>query len=241
MNISITADATQVIRSLERYAMATSMDFESAALRLSRGMMRRVVGITPPGQGRRGDGGALTHGDKKRGETSIDSDLAALFIGVKLKGKRPEQHPSPATIHRAAFIASKRPGQRLRNPRGRGSFDYIDDRKLSALAKTLKARVGKLASGWLAGVDALKATGVPAWVRRHGNSRGKATLMVSLSRTSLSRTHGFSFVAANSSVHPSLVPELNRRIDYALGYAANAMNRETNAILAKRGQQFGRI
>lgn len=238
MKLLITADVTPVQRSIERYAMACSLDFEAAAFRLTRGFMRRVIGITPPAQGKRGAGGALTHADKKRGEQTIDADLAQLFVPVKLRGKRDEQFPDVAGLHRQRFIAAKKPGRLLK--RGGPQPWYVDQRKLAALAKALKARGGKLASGWLAGADAVGATGVPAWVRRHGTGRGNHKLVVTLSRTSLARTHGFTFVAANTSVHPSLVPELDRRIGYALGYAAKAMNRETNAILAKRGQQFGR-
>lgn len=238
MQVSLKADPRQAIRFIERYAMATSLDFEYAALRLCRGIMRRVMGITPPAYGKRGDGGALTHTDKKRGESAIDSDLSALFIPVPLKGLREEQWPDVAGIHGQIFRTAKRPGKRIRRG-GRADY-YVDERKLNALRKVLFARIGKLASGWLSGMEALKATGAPAWVRRHGNARGKHKLLVSLSRTSMSRTHGFTFVAANTGVHPTLVPELDRRIAYATGYAANALNRETNAILAKRGQEFGR-
>lgn len=238
MKLSFKADVTPVQRSIERYAMACSLDFEAAALRLSRGMMRRVIGITPPAQGKRGEGGALTHGDKKRGEDAIDRDLESLFVPVQLKGKRGEQFPNVADLHRRTFVSSKRPGKLLRRPGPQPWF--VDQRKLAVLARELKRRVGKLASGWLAGADAVKATGIPAWVRRHGHSRGTHKLIITLSRTSLSRTHGFTFIAANTSVHPDLVTEMDRRIAYALAYAAKALNRETNAILAKRGQQFGR-
>jgi hypothetical protein len=236
MLLKTTANVSPVIRSIERYAMATSLDFEQSALRLTRGFMRRVVGITPPATGSRGAGGILTSADKKRGEEAIARDLGYIFDPQLDRAKR-----DVAMIHRKRFLAAKRPGRRLSSglPPGQRWSASVED--LENLYRELVRNVGKLASGWLAGVDAVKATGVPAWVRRHGASRGKAKLVVSLSRTSLARTHGFSFVAANTSVHPDIVPDLNRRIGYAMTYASNGLNRETNAILAKRGQQFGRI
>ena len=230
MDAELQVDTTNFSAGCDQLHSVFQKDVQAVMLRGFRGFMRRAMGITPPAYGERGEGGALKHSDKKRGEQAILSDLSSLFIPVKLKGERKEQWPDVAGIHRRIFTTSKRPGKRLRRG-GRADF-YVDRIKLKALTKDLFDRVGRLAAGWLSGALAVKATGIPGWVRRHGTRGGRHRLVLDAYNTSLTVAH--------TSVPPFLVAELNRRMGYALHYTGNALMREADAIVAKRAARFGR-
>jgi hypothetical protein len=221
-----------------RYAGGAQRNLSYAWLRGMRGLVKRAMGITPPaygntsfGGGARGEGGGLTKADEMRGRSSIGADLGNVFAGVTLKGKRPEQLPDVQAKHRELFRTRKRPGRRLQSDLGAGRYYYVDERKLRSLRRDLEKRVGRLASGWLAGAEALKVTGTPAWVKRHGTSRGTSRLVMGFLR--------YRLTVANTHVHADLVGVLEHRLNYAATYAANALTRETDVLLKKSGRQAG--
>lgn len=182
-----------------------------------------LLQITPPSSQ-----GATGLDGRRQGEAAIDRDLAGIFIGVKIKGVRPEQFPDVAGIH-ARLFAFKRPGGRVRSDRGRAAY-FVDTRKLEALRKALYSRVGFLASGWTASARALGAS-VPAWVARHGTGRGTITMSFSAPRYGITMT---CFAPANSPYQ-----ELERRIPYALQYATNNLERQIAHALGTDASQAG--
>lgn len=224
-------------RDIARYSAIAERSLKESWLRAMRGIVKRAMGITPPASGTgaggsaRGDGGGLTKEDEERGRGAIARDLSLIFTAVRLKNKRREQLPDVAGKHRDLFQRFKQPGRPIRSDLGAGHYYHVDQRKLDALEKDLRGRVGKLASGWLAGATALGVTGTPAWVSRHGTSRGTHRLVLGFMR--------YQLTVANTSVPGQLVSELNRRLEYAQKYQANALERETEAILKKSGGEAG--
>lgn len=216
---------------VERYRRATLKDIEIVLLRGFSGFTRRLIGITPPADGQRGEGGRLTSEDKKRGESAIRRDLGILFQALAKKLAKLATD-DPAAIHADVFARRKIPGKALRSPLGQGRKYLVDPAALKALTRQLIARVGYTASGWLAGALLVKGSGIPQWVRRHGTGAGTATLV--------RNNYATTFFIANNSVPTKLAPEMQRRLQTALGYTADALERETQAILARRNPQLAR-
>jgi len=235
VNATFRADLTDLQRSIVRYSGVSQRSLRDSFVRAMRGVVKRAMGITPPGNSigelgtPRGDGGGLTSADKARGDSAIIRDLAAVFSGVTLKHERREVTPNVNDKHRELFIKYKQPGRPL--TRGRKQPYYVDQNKLKALVVALEGRVGKLASGWLAGADALGVSGTPAWVARHGSSRGSHRLILEM--------FNYQLTVSNNEVPDGLVNELTRRLDYAIGYADNALNRETAYILNRDARDSG--
>lgn len=167
-----------------------------------------LLQITPPcSQGRSGLDG------KRAGEKAIEKDLRRHFVPVSGKGIGPRGE-DPASHHKIMF-AFKKPGRPLR--RNRAQPYFVDERKLRALERELKSRVGFLASGWTASARALGAS-VPSWVARHGISRGTVNMAFSAPRYGITMT---CMAPANSPYQ-----ELERRIPYAIRYATNNIERQ---------------
>lgn len=230
MGATLTIDTSGFSQALQKFVTLTGSDAEKSALRAARTFMRNVIAITPPGDGKQAsDRASLTKQDQYRAQASIRSDLAVLFAGVKLKGKRKEQWPDLAPIHRQAFITGKTPGKRLKRV---GNVRFVDRSKLKTLERALFARVGRLAANWLAGAMAIATTGIPAWVKRHG-SRG-------IGKVTTKGAPVFRFEAANPAVPDKIAAELDRSLGYAARYTAADLDRQLSAILAKRAAEFNR-
>lgn len=168
-----------------------------------------LLQITPPSsKGKFGTAG------RRQGERAVDRDLGVIFVPVRIKGVGAPP-PDPAPIHRRHFIAFKRPGRRMR--RDRSQPYYVDQRQYNALRRVLLSRIGKLASGWVAAARQLNAA-VPAWIARHGSSRGTI-------RMSFSMRNSFVEMTCFAPVHAPW-EEMQRRVPYALRYATNNLERQ---------------
>lgn len=232
MSAQLTVDTTNFNAALKRLALESKRDYAETFRRSCGSFVRRVMGITPPAKGARGIGGTLTKEDQYRGQNAIARDLRALFIGHKLKGKRRERYPDLRAIHKQAF-QFKRPGVPLK-PSLPGNQRYdVDGRKLVTLTRELFARVGSMASGWLAGALATGARGVPAWVARFGPAAGSATPVKTVGSE-------FSFTVANNSVPGVVLEELNKRVGYALDYETKAMLIDLDKQTAANADKWNR-
>lgn len=226
--VAIVVDTPDFTRTLQRYVQGTRMDAEQAANRAAAIFMRNAIAITPPGDGKQtGQRAALTKQDQYRGNASIRADLAKLFVPIRLKRKRPEEWPDVAGLHRQAFITGKTPGKSIKRV---GNKKYVDRAKLKTLERHLLSLVGRLAAYWLRAADLVKATGIPAWVRRHG-IRGGGTL----TRKGDPR---WQFVAWNPAIPAPLIAEQARRMAYAERYTERALRANLEAVLAKNAARF---
>ena len=217
---------------LQRYAMVMDRTFPQVLERAARGIVRRGIAITPPASAAGVEGGLDSGGEAKvRGYRAISRDLNKLFVPVKLKHKRKEAISGTEMVRiHARALSYKRPGAPMR--RDRGQPYYVDARKFRALEVTLRSHVGRMASGWVAAAQAIKAA-VPAWISRHGGSRGTVQMDFS------SRELYFEAVNYAPNVPAFIRTETQRRINYATQYQANAMNREMQAVLLKRAGESG--
>lgn len=216
---------------LERYAAVMGKTFPEVLLRGGRGVVRRAIAVMPPASAS-GVAGGLDSGSqaKVRGFKAIDRDLNRIFVPVKLKGKRKERISGAEMVRiHARHLRYKRPGAPMRRY---GGPYYVDARKFKALGDKLRTHVGRLASGFVAAAQALRVA-VPAWIARHGPARG--TVQIELTGDTLY------LEAVNYAPKvPSFIrTETQRRINYAIGYQANAMNRELHAVLLKRARETG--
>lgn len=207
------------------FAQAMHLTFEESLMRNAKGMIRRVMGITPPGTADGADGGLNSDG-KTRGEAAIARDLENIFTGVTLKHKRKEQWPDPAAIHLRLFINQ---GSGVRSDRGRGYY-HVDRTKLKALYVDLKSHVGRMAAGWMPAANALSLS-APAWVTRHGSA---GTFSV------VRDSDGISVMASNRSMFPKLMAEMERRLPYATEYQLHAMQKEMQVVIEKEAAKLGR-
>lgn len=227
--VALTVETAGVQAALQDYVQGVGGDARAACRRAGVMLARNELAITPPGDGlQAGQRATLTKQDQRRGQAAVRGDLGRLFTGVRLKGKRREQWPDVAALHRAAFIAGKTPGKPIRKP---GLQKFVDVRKLRALEKALFARVGKLAAHWGAGFRALGAAGLPAWVRRHG-ARGDGRLVETPTL--------WRFTMANTAVPSGLLGDMERRSRYAEQYTARALRDNLQAVLARRAAAFNR-
>lgn len=208
------------------FAQTMHLTFEESLMRNAKGLIRRVMGITPPGQADGADGGLDSNG-KVRGETAIARDLAAIFIPVVLKHKRPERWPDLAAVHLARLQSDSRFNGKL--TRGRAQAYYVDVNKLKALYVDLKSHVGQMASGWMPAARALGVS-APAWVSRHS---ALGTFEV------VRDADGISVHAVNAAMFPGVMAEMQRRLPYATDYQFNAMQREMQYFLEKEASNLG--
>lgn len=199
---------------LRRYARTTLSNPSGSGL----------LQITPPASV-----GVTGSAARAAGEAALQRDLARVFSPVKLTGKRREQWPDVAGIHRRLFIAYKRPGQPLKSDRSAPGY-IVDERKVRALFQKLRRNIGKLASGWLASCQALGVR-APAWVSRHGTGRGAIIQKLTAPMYSIQME---CYVPPNAPGD-----ELQRRVPYALGYTSNRIAGEIAFLSARDARKAG--
>lgn len=172
----------------------------AAVMRSAAGqVVRRVVGVTPPAKGK------ADQSAKKRGEATIDADLAKILVGAFARVKR--ELEDPAAVH----ARSRDRGTGRVNPRSRKVKVAVEKAKLAALKKELKAAVGTLAAGWNAAAQELGVS-LPAWIKRHGTKHG----IIRITATA----HGLRIFLANDVGFVDNIPDLERRLQWALDTTA---------------------
>lgn len=216
-NAVVTIDSREFERALKTYEAATTGGVEETLKRAAAGFVRRVISVTPPAMGR-------MSGAKKIGENAISADLGAVFAPVRLKGKRPEKTPNVPQ----AFRAQRGPGARKRKPAHKLA---VDRRKYQRLRNAKKAKVGLLASGWVAAAEALGVS-LPAWIRRHGSAAGHYVLR------KFGR-NGAAIVITHRGKGNTKVEGFERRVKWALTAQAGALNREAKYLLTKARRKAG--
>lgn len=212
----------------KEFAHVMHSSFEESLTRNGAGLVRRVMGITPPGNNP-GTDGALTLEDRRRGESAIQRDLYAIFTPVKIKGLRAERYSyeDAVAIHLRHLI-DKRPGAPMRSDLGRAYY-HVRDAYVKQLFTELASHVGRMAAGWLPAAQALNVS-PPAWVARHSGSGSYALL----------RDGGdLTIIATNSAIYPFLMAEMQRRVPYAMRYQADAMMREMDFFAEKELRALG--
>lgn len=157
------------------------------------------------------------------------ADVFSIFAGVGQTADKKQKRAELAEVEKihARYFASKTPGRRMRLMDRPNRYVTSED-TLQALIRKLQRRVGSVASGWKAGLQALGVT-VPAWVRSKNRS-GSAQIVASGYRFDASVTH--------ADVPQKIHSELNRRILYGRDAQIRAMEREIDFLHRKQAEKF---
>jgi len=219
INVRAKFDTTQITAAIRNLVPHVKKSRRELVEQAARGFVRTVAEITPPAS--KGKTGSTA---KKQGEATISSDLACVMIPVR--PRREAQLESAASIYKR--LRDKRTGRI--NPRNLKARHPVSRAEYNALKKTLIARVGWLTAGWNA---AAKKLGVrfPAWITRHGDKMGIITI------TNNGRC--FRIEISNAVRYVGSVKGLDRRIQQAVTYQANAMQRQADYLLRKAVKRSG--
>jgi hypothetical protein len=206
----------QAIKNLQPHVKKSRQELVEQA---AKGFVRTVASITPPASK-----GVTGSAAKKQGEAAITNDLARVMLPVRPKRGNPLQSPQDIYKRFRDLRIGRINPRNLRNPYSVSSTEY------NALKKTLLARVGWLASGWNAAARKLGVR-LPAWIDRHGTGTG-AILVTSDDRR-------FRLEISNAVKFVGNVKDLDRRIQKAVTYQANAMQRQADYLLLKAVKKAG--
>ena len=215
-------------------------------------LVGHVIAISPPG-GRKGqalgDRGGIELEAKKRGESRIAADIAAIFptttaseaevkgwirAGVKVKAG---QHTRAQEVRDIAFTMAdmKRVHQIARNRAtgrtrtiGGANMAYARKGLLKAYIKQEQKRVGLLNAGWLQAAETLKTAkrATPAWITRHGKQAGSATITKGSARTGISISNFLGWFPAG----------MGSRVAIALNRRESGLKKAADAILERRAR-----
>lgn len=228
--------------SVRRYATEFKKGLRETVKVTSAGITRRVIDLTPPAS--QGVTGADAY---RAGRTKIAGQMSSAMIPVRIKGrrkittvfghhlKRPvyvptrERYPDVDTVYRSRTkIAASGFGIRTKS----GPKAYVDVRKFQAVLKARQDRVGALAAGFSGAAQALDVP-LQNWVSRHGTSGGRVQIDTAGDRMRV-------VVENFGNGAPAAVrSELARRIDYAVQYQRNAMERAIVGYHNRIKQQLG--
>lgn len=216
----------------------------------AKGIMVELFKVTPPASGAKASASTAM----KRGQETINRDLAGLFKPVQIKGTRTINHlfgdfnpsgvgrqppyvvPTRETVPNPEAIYLARVNKRSRIAslsgfisRGRRQAYYVAEEKLEALRKKLHARVGWLASGWNKAANALKAA-IPAYARKH-NAPGDVKIEVTGWRIRITFEN-------NVSYGPQIAG-IERRMQFAIDKQAGKMERQIPHVLKAAAEKSG--
>ena len=219
MNVHMKFDMRQIQRAIKALEPHVKKSRQQLVEQAAKGFVKTIASITPPGSK-----GATGNTAKRQGEASIANDLAKVMKAVR--SKRNAQLQSPQEIYKR--FRDNRTGRI--NPRNLQKPYPVSSTEFNALKKTLLGRVGWLASGWNAAAQKLGVR-LPAWIARHGTSAG-VILVTSDGRR-------FRIEISNAVKYVGSVKDLDRRIQKAVTYQANAMQRQADFLLHKAVKKAG--
>lgn len=244
------APATAAIAAL---VAATGREASDVVRQQSRLLLEDAIDLTPP------NGGGVTGlAARKRGEAAIESDLTGpygLFVPVRIKGRRKITTVFGRKINKPVFVPTKlQPYGDDPSPiydrraakdrfqhrgldsitRGQKAAYYVDKAKLAALRGSIRKKVGKLASGWLAGLHALQGRAAE-WIERQLASGSRGSF-----RADLGENTPEPFVEAMCAVKGEVIYVMSKRLQAAVKIRAATIERSLPHILERaiRTAQF---
>ncbi len=259
--LTVTVDASLFSLALRKYAKALKKDHSEALKEAARNFTRRIIAITPPSQGKSGSGarklgegavesdiGRIIRGapkdfvqffEKVNGgpyapAAPQNKGAAALGLIYSQSLRRPDLapfHEDKRNKSNGRVFRRSNPGQGIHNPGGRRSGIGLTDRaSLQWFKKDTAKKVGKLASGWNAAAEGLGYK-APAWIRRHGSSRGDVLLQLEGDDMHVTISNQVKFAGS--------VKGLQRRVQSALDMQARAMERRVSYVQRKAQASAG--
>jgi hypothetical protein len=253
-------DTGRINRALFLFAYHSKKSGLDVLLDQSKGSVRRAIALTPPSRGKadsaaRKLGEDALHDDLKQIFDPIDpAEWKAFFDaegGLKIVPTSRANGRGAAVTDLTLFLKrndmeafheslrSKSTG-RVRhvnrdNLIGRKRSDisqiaFVTKSDFAWFERENRKKVGKLASGWNAAAQKL-GYNPPAWIRRHGTSRGQFDLVITPDR--------FSVTATNDVRFSNQVKGLERQIQTALNQQAEAMEKRLAFFLEKQAARAG--
>jgi len=212
-------DASDLRNAIRRLAAETKKAPREVCETAARGFIRDVVKITPPGSA-----GVSGSAAKKAGEAGIRIGLASIMVAAAKGFNGPFE--DPADVHaRTRNPRTGRTDKRILTGALRGSGKVsVDVATLRAFEKKLLALVGILSAGWNAAAEKLGVK-LPAWVSRHGASRGSVVVKVDAYKFSITLNNEVKFVGN--------VKDYERRVSWAVKNQAKKMDRQCDFLLKK--------
>ena len=217
----ITADVTQLNRSLSRFAAMTRRDAKEVADQAMRGILKTVIMITPPGTGPNDTFTAA----KKRGEAWVENDIRKMFKPDRVWAGPARRSTSAGRVEIRAKHQARRSARTGRVLGGkRRKVIPVPDADLTAYIRDRKKKVGILMSGWKPAAQRM-GVAMPAWARRH---TGPGHIIVKESR------NGTSIMAENSVTYGQTIRDMDRRLAWAVMYQRNKTESQMAVLLRKR-------
>ena len=226
MNVTMKFDTKGITDAVNRLRPLVKKTREELVKQAAKGFTATAIEITPPAS--KGKTGSKA---KAQGQQAIKSDLAKIMVAVRCKRDVDTRSgaASPEELHKR--FRDQRTGRI--NRRALAHPYKVKSAELRALQAKLFANVGWLAAGWNKAAEKLGLSGRswPGWVQRHTGAKGYCNISVAEGR--------FRIEIANTVPFIGNVKDLNRRIQAAIDYQANAMNRQAVFLLKKAIQEAG--
>ena len=261
--MSTRIDMSQLKAAMKRLRTERGSTKKEVCEMAARGFVRAIVLVTPPASQKSSGSDA-----KKAGEKAIESDLRKIFKicspkqiqdFIDMNNGVSEKHPFGFKGARAIGDVEARvltlPEMKAWHDDRRRKDGRVMDihatvttglRKMdlkgldqglvtagnfATFLRAMIAFVGELASGWNAAAEKLNVRGIPAWIKRHGNSRGEVVITVTDTMFRIECSNAVKFVGN--------VRDYDRRIQLAVQYEANAMNRNADFLLRRALKRAG--
>lgn len=210
MSATLKFDTSKFERSLKAFAAESRKAGEQVLRDQARLFVRDVASVTPPNQGK------FT---QRKGAARVKGDIAKIMRPVTLAKN------DPVAVHKRF---RNRVGRVSSDFRGKGGKDRrwaVSKPRLDAYRAKKLAKVGLLASGWVAAARKLGAR-LPEWIARHGSALGQV-------RVSVSR-EGFSIRISNAVPYVGNMKGLQRQVQWVLDNRARKMDKQLENLAIKR-------
>lgn len=240
MTPTLTLTRDNITPTLKRWGEVMGKEAPAIVDEFAKRTHRQVVRITPPASA----AGATPRAAFAAGRAKIDRQMHSVMAPRTLMGRRlvttvfgrrqnppiavitKERHPDVAGLYRES-LRFRNLGLGARVSSSRVVY-FVDKRKFDAEFTRRVARIGILASGWTPAARGVGLLGdVPAWVLRHGMSRGSYKRIQKGYHTRVTISSDVPNLAGNVRA------DLARRLPYAIRYATNGMKRNIAALAAQ--------
>ncbi|MDR3406384.1 MAG: hypothetical protein P4L99_28120 [Chthoniobacter sp.] len=260
LEVSLQIDTGHFNRSLNQFAGLSKKTGLQVLLDASKGFVRQAIGLTPPATGK-ADSKAKVRGEQAVSSdlrqifdpldpyewkafyddagglqivpTFRPNRRGAAVTDLTLFLKRGEMEPFHDRMRSKSTGHVRRVNRE--NLIGRKKSDiseiaFVTKQDFAWFERQTKKRVGMLSSGWNASAEKLGYR-PPAWIRRHGTSRGQVSIVIGRERFQVSVANDVKFV--------NHVKGMERQIQTALDWQARNMDRRIEYYYEHNGRAAG--
>lgn len=234
MQADLKLDGAPFINAFRELMAVSSRDLQVEFDAQVKGFVTEVIDIIPPASGKSSRGETA----RKKGEAKVGSKIGLIFAGVTLVGQRQITKVFGKTPRKPVYVKTKErypdvaaEWKRLRGDKAarakayRGKL-YVSAVKLEKVKARERKKVGILSAGMLP-VARKYGARVPRYMARHAPGDGAVEVR---------GAPKFRVRMTNRVSYAGKVPNLETRLQWALGAQARKMERQLPHILRKREQ-----